>query len=159
MFFSPEFWVLIAFLLLLIGAGRRAFLYMTQTLDAHTQKVTAQLEEADRLHNEALSLLQTYTQKHADALAQSKKIIAFAEEESKEFRKGKAQELEHLLAQKETALLTRLAHEREDVIETLRQEISDEAVAIVKRLLSEDKKESTLLTEKAIEEIGRVVGK
>ena len=153
MFLAPEFWVLVAFLLLLIGTGRKAYLHLTQALDAHTQKITAQLEEVDRLHHEALDLLQTYTQKHADALAQSKKIIAFADTEALEFRESKNRELDHLLIQKESALLTRLAHERAEMLDSLRQEITEESASIVKRLLSEDEKESKALTKKAVKKI------
>ncbi len=154
---APEFWVLIAFVLLLLGVGKRAFTQVTALLDAHAQKVAAQLEEAERLHHEALSLLETYTQKHQDALKQSEKIIALANEETLEFERAKSKEMDHLLAQKESVFFSRLARERDEILEGLRQEISDEAIGIVTRLLSQNEKERKALTQRAVKEIGQVV--
>lgn len=154
MFATPEFWVLISFLLLLVGIGRKAWLRLCQALDAHAQQIADQLEEADRLQREALSLLQTYKEKHKNALAQSKKIIALSEKEAAVFKKNKMQDMDNILAQKEKALLVRLAYEREAARDRIRQKISEDALAIVKRLLSEEESERKALTRKAVEEIG-----
>jgi len=155
---TPEFWVLIAFLLLLGGAGRKILKHLAQLLDAHRHQVAAQLEEAERLHNEARSLLETYTNKHASAMIQSKDIVAFAEQEAKAFKKQKQKELTHFLKQKEKALLTRLTHEREALKDRLRQEISEEASKIVKEILLKDKDTGKTLTAQAIKKIANKEG-
>ena len=79
MFSTAEFWVLIAFLLLLGGIGKRAFASLTKTLDDHRQKIADQVEEAQRLHDEALSLLNSYKKKSQEAKEQAEKLLAFAE--------------------------------------------------------------------------------
>jgi len=153
MFSSPEFWVFIAFVLLLGGLGKRGFSFATQTLDEHRKKVIHQLAEAQRLHDEALSLLNAYKTKHENALEQAAKIISYAEKEAQEFKRASEQELEIFIHQKEKALLDRIALEKEETMSTLRQQAIEEALKIVERFLSTEKKEREKLTKDSLKEI------
>ena len=153
MFSTAEFWVFIAFVLLIGAVGKRALAFLTQTLDAHSQKVTHQLTEAQRLHDEALSLLNTYKKKHQEATEQAANIISFSESEALEFKKTSQHEFEKFLAQKEKAVFERIAIETEETKSKLRKQAADEALTIVERLLSKEKKERKKLTEASLKEI------
>jgi F-type H+-transporting ATPase subunit b len=153
MFSTPEFWVFIAFVLLVGGLGKRGFAFATQTLDDHRKKVIHQLNEAQRLHDEALSLLNSYKKKHEDALEQAAKIISYAEHEAQEFKKSSEQELEIFIHQKEKALLDRIALEKEETKSKLRQQVVDEALKIVEEFLSSEKKEREKLTKASLKDI------
>ncbi len=153
MFSTPEFWVFIAFVLLLGGLGKRGFSFATQTLDEHRKRVIHQLNEAQRLHDEALSLLNVYKKKHEDALEQAAKIISYAEKEAQELKKSSQQELELFIHQKEKALLERIALEKEETKTKLRQQAVDEALKIVERHLLTEKKERDKLTMASLKEI------
>jgi F-type H+-transporting ATPase subunit b len=153
MFSTPEFWVFIAFVLLLGGLGRRGFSFATQTLDEHRKKIVQQLNEAQRLHDEALSLLNAYKKKHEDALEQAAKIISYAEKEAQEFKKSSKQEFELFIHQKEKVFLERIALEKEETKTKLRQQAVDEALKIVERHLLAEKKEREKLTTASLKEI------
>lgn len=153
MFSTPEFWVFIAFVLLLGGLGKRGFSFATQTLDEHRKRVIHQLNEAQRLHDEALSLLNAYKKKHEEALEQAAKIISYAEKEAQELKKSSEQELELFIHQKEKALLERIALEKEETKAKLRQQAVDEALKIVEHYLSTEKKERDKLTMTSLKEI------
>ncbi|MBP9692110.1 MAG: ATP synthase F0 subunit B [Alphaproteobacteria bacterium] len=153
MFSTPEFWVFIAFVLLLGGLGKRGFSFATQTLDEHRKRVIHQLNEAQRLHDEALSLLNVYKKKHEDALEQAAKIISYAEKEAQELKKSSQQELELFIHQKEKALLERIALEKEETKTKFRQQVVDEALKIVERHLLTEKKERDKLTMASLKEI------
>jgi len=138
LFATPEFWVLIAFLLFLGGIGKKAYLALSQTLDNHRQKIAQHLSEAERLHDEALSLLGAYKGKHAEALSQATQILTFAEKEAAAFQMTHLEAFEKFLAQKEKALLDRIALETEEAKSNLRQETLEEALVLVEKILLEN---------------------
>lgn len=153
MFKTPEFWVLIAFVLFLLVFGKKIIGFLTQSLDEHRKKVSRQLEEAERLHDEALNLLEAYKQKHAEALKQAAEIIAFAEEEALTLKKEKEREFDHFMKQREKALLERMENEKEETKEAFRKQILEEAIVHVERFLEAQKDEKKKLTESALKEI------
>ncbi len=153
MFSTPEFWVFIAFILFLASAGKKAYTFLIRSLDKHTRKISLQLEEAQRLHDEALSLLNSYKKKHEDAVEQAAKIISFAETEALEFQKASQQAFEEFMKNKEKALLERITIEKEEAKSKLRKEVVEEACAIAEQLLLKDPKEREKFTKKSLEEI------
>jgi len=157
MLLTPEFWVFIAFILLLATAGKKAIALIKQSLDEHSERVAQQLSEAQRLHDEALSLLETYKKKHQNALEQAEKIIAFAEEEAMEFKEMSKKEFEKFLSQKEKAFSQRLIIEHDGARLKLRQQIAEEALEIVKKVLLNDNKEKKQLTQTALKNIKTLI--
>ncbi|MBX9621172.1 MAG: hypothetical protein K2X28_03945 [Alphaproteobacteria bacterium] len=153
MFKTPEFWVLIAFVLFLLAFGKKIWAFLTQSLDEHRNKISRQLEEAERLHDEALSLLKAYKQKHEEVLKQTAEIIAFAEEEALTLKKEKEREFDHFMKQREKALLQRMENEKEETKAAFRQQILEEAIAHVESFLEAQKGEKKKLTEDALKEI------
>jgi F-type H+-transporting ATPase subunit b len=153
MFATPEFWVFIAFILFVALFGKRGTVFLTQLLDQHRFKVTQQLDEAQRLHDEALSLLNSYKKKNEEALEQASNIMASAEKEALAFQKSSEVEFQKLLAQKEKALLERIVLETEATKSKLRNQAADEALAIVENLLSKDSKQREKLTKASLKEI------
>ncbi|MBA3813425.1 MAG: hypothetical protein H0X26_02870 [Alphaproteobacteria bacterium] len=157
MFSTPDFWVFVAFVLFLGFFGKRAMVFLAQHLDQHRQKIAQQLEEAQHLHDEALSLLNSYKKKHEDAVEQANQIMARAEREALAFQKSSEIEFQKLLAQKEKALLDRIAMDTEATTTKLRNQVVDEAFAIVENLLSKDLKERGILTKTSLREISGLV--
>jgi F-type H+-transporting ATPase subunit b len=156
MFSTPEFWVLVAFFLLLAVFGKRGFLYLIQGLDDHRQKVTHQLREAERLHDEAFSLLNSYKTKHKEAEKQVEKLLAFAEVEAKELKKTAEKEFQDFMTHKEKAMSEKLAIEKEETFAKLRRQVTMEALAIVEEVLLKDKNLREKLTKKALQKIEKV---
>ncbi len=156
MFSTPEFWVFIAFVLLIASFGKRAYIFVTQTLDQHSQKVTDQLAKAESLHDEAQSLLNSYKKKHEEALEQANKIIAYAEREALELKQTSERELEKFIAQKEKALHERMNIEREEMKAKLISEATDEALKIVERVLAKSPADLKTLTEASLKEVAKL---
>ena len=153
MLMTPDFWVFIAFVLFIGGIGKKALSFLRQSLDEHSYKVAHQLEEAQRLHDEALKLLNSYKTKHKEAIEQANKIIAFAESEALEFKKTSEQAFEKLVLQKENALRERLAIENEEAKTKLQKQAVDEAFAIVERVLLKEQKLKENLTKSSLKKI------
>ncbi len=156
MFSTAEFWVFVAFALLLAGFGKRAFAQLTKILDAHSQKIATQLEEAERLHDEALSLLNSYKKKHGEAIEQVEKIMSFAEKEAEELKRSGEQAYERFMNRQEAALLQRLEIEKEEALVKLRHKAVKEALALVEHVLLTDKKERKNLTDASLKEVEKL---
>lgn len=153
MFSTPDFWVFVAFILFLCVFGKRAFSAWKASLEKHTQNIADQLDEAQELHDEALSLLNTYKKKHADALVQAQQMISAAEAEAMAFKESSAAEFKKLLDQKENALRERMAIKTEEIKTQLKNQAVDDALVIVKKVLAKEKKEGVSLTQKSLKEV------
>lgn len=153
MFSTPEFWVFIAFILFVGIFGKYVVTFVKQMLQDHRQKITQQLDEAQRLHDEALSLLNSYKKKHAEVVEHAKKMRAFAEKEAEDYKNSSEEEFKKILAQKEKALLERIALETAETKAKLRKQAADEAFIIVENLLSKDSKERKKLTKAALQNV------
>lgn len=153
MFSTPDFWVFIAFVLFLGFFGKRGLAFLSQLLDEHRQKISQQLEEAQRLHDEALSLLNSYKKKHEDALEQATNIMESAKKDALAFQKSSELEFQKLLENKEKDLVERIALETEETKSTLRDQAADEAFAIVEHILLNDPKQREKLTKAALKEM------
>jgi len=150
---TPDFWVFVAFVLFLGFFGKRGLVFLIKLLDEHRQKITHQLDEAQRLHDEALSLLNSYKRKHEETLTQAKEIMASAERDALALKKSSEHEFEKLLAHKEKALLERIAIETEETKSKLRAQAADEALALVEDFLSKNPEERKELTKASLKEI------
>src|SRR5260370_17401270 len=83
MFFEPEFWVAVAFVILMglftyLGVHRTVL----QTLDRRSERIRAELDDARRLKEEAAKLLAEYEGRRALAEREPEDIIANARAEA-----------------------------------------------------------------------------
>src|SRR6202142_2398420 len=83
LFAEPEFWVAVAFLILMgvfayLGVHRTVI----KTLDHRTDRIRAELDDARRLKDEAAKLLAEYKARHASAEREAQDIIASAKVEA-----------------------------------------------------------------------------
>jgi F-type H+-transporting ATPase subunit b len=83
MFAEPEFWVAVAFLILMgvfayLGVHRTVI----KTLDHRRDRIKAELDDARRLKDEAAKLLAEYKARHASAEREAQDIIAGAQAEA-----------------------------------------------------------------------------
>lgn len=156
MFSTPDFWVFIAFFLFVGVFGKKGFSYLKQMVNSYHDKIVRQLDEAQHLHDEALSLLNSYKKKHEEALTHAEDIIATAKAEALEFKKTSMAEIDHLLIQKEKALLDRIAIEREEAKTKLKHQIIEEAIKIVEITLSKEKGIQKELTKNAVKKMSQL---
>lgn len=156
-FSTPEFWVFVAFAFFIGGVWKKAHSFLTQSLDAYRQKVSHQFNEAQRLHDEAFSLLEAYKKKHQEAAEQAASILSFAETEALAFKNASQAAFEKFIAQKEKAFLERITLEKEEAKSNLKKEATEEALALVERFLSKEPKIQKKLTEAALKEVMTLV--
>lgn len=143
------FWVLLAtigFGFVLWKYARKPILAM---LDARTDKIKADLDEAERLKNEAQDLLSESQRKHRDAIQTSQKIIENAKETALRIQKEAEERIAETAKRKEEQLLERIARAEASAVAELRHQAADIAAKSAEILLQEamDKRGSKLIDE------------
>lgn len=148
------FWVLLAtigFAFVLWKYGRAPILAF---LDARTAKIRADLDEAERLKNEAQDLLSESQRKHRDAIQTSQKIIDAAKETAQRIQKEAEAKIAEGAKRKEAQLLDRIARAETAAIAELRHQAADIAAKSAEILLQEAMgKRGAKLVDEAISEI------
>ena len=78
MLHDPEFWILVAFVAVIVLLWKPASRAITKALDDRTLRIKSDLERAAKLRTDAQALLAEYQQKQRDALKDAEAIIAQA---------------------------------------------------------------------------------
>ena len=155
LFESPEFWVAIAFVLVVIVAFKPAARAITGTLDARAAKIREQIEEARKLREDAQALLAEYQKKQRDAMAEAEKIIAQARAEAARLKIDAEKDLENAITRRKQQALDRIAQTEAQAIVAVRNTAVEVAMAAAEKLIttSLDPAKKAALADKAISEL------
>jgi len=156
MFESPEFWVLVAFILLIAFLGKRAYKELSNVIDERTSKIQKQLHEAQRLHDEALSLLHTYQKKHQDAMQQAVDIVSRAEADAIDLKRSVEEDLNDLMRHKEKSTLERIQIAQETAGQQLKEKVANEALSFVEEILAQELKGKSASKVDTLKEISQI---
>lgn len=144
---STDIWVLIATVLFLVIAWKKGRAPILKILDDRTDRIRAELEEAERLRIEAQEALADYQRKHRNAMETAKDIIEAASERAGQIEKDALAKMEDDLARKETQLLERIARAETAAVQEIRNKAADIATSTIVSILSKelDKKDESLI--------------
>jgi F-type H+-transporting ATPase subunit b len=156
MLHDPEFWVAVAFLLVVAVVFRPAAKAITSTLDDRAAKIRVQIEEARKLREDAQALLAEYQRKQRDAMAEAEKIISNARAEAARLKVDAEKDLEHTIERRKQQALERIAQTEAQAIASVRNTAVDVALAAAEKLIksSLDAGKQQALADKAIGELG-----
>jgi F-type H+-transporting ATPase subunit b len=132
---GPEFWVLIAFIIfagLIIWKARKA---LTGGLDARAVRIKAEIDEAQRLREEAQALLADYQKKQREAVGEAEAMLNQARDEAQRLREKAGAELDAALKRREQQALDRIAQAEQQALAEVRNLAADLAVAATRKLL------------------------
>ena len=135
---DAEFWVLIAFVVAISFLVYKAKDTITGALDARAVKIKAELDEAQKLREEAQAKLAEFQLKQRDALKDAEGIIALAKEEAQRLAAQGAKDLEAAIERRRRMAQEKIALEEQKAMTDLRNVAVDVAVAALRRVLAED---------------------
>ncbi len=152
---NPEFWILVAFVIFVAGTVKLAGGKVVSALDARAERIKAQLDEAQRLREEAQATLASYQRKQREAAKDAEEILTHAQEEAELFRKRAAEDLEAAVARRQKMALDRISQAEADAVQEVREAAVDIAIAATRRLVVEhlDKAKTQELVDQAIKEL------
>lgn len=152
---SAEFWVLVAFVILVAAAFKKVRETMAGALDRRTARIKAQLDEAEKLREDAQSLLADYQRKRKAASDETKTIIEQAKAEAERSRVRAREELERALERRQQLALEQIAQAEAEALKQVRYQAVDLALAATARLMAEHlgREEAGRLVDEAIGEL------
>ena len=141
MFFEPEFWVAIAFVILM---GLFAYLgihrTVLQTLDHRSERIKAELDDARRLKDEAAKLLAEYEARRASAEREAEDIIANARAEAERIAGEAKAKMQDFVARRTKTAESKIALAEAQALADVRAAAADAAVAAASTILSQSVK-------------------
>lgn len=134
-FRDAEFWVLVAFILFVGVIAWKARGAILGALDGRAARIRAEIDEAQRLREEAQALLADYQRKQKQALGEAEAMIRGAEEEARRLKARTEAELAAALKRREQQALDRIAQAEAQALAEVRNLAADLAVAATEKIL------------------------
>ena len=143
MFFEPEFWVAVAFVILMglfgyLGVHRTVL----QTLDRRSERIKAELDDARRLKQEAAKLLAEYQARRASAEREAEEIIANARAEAERIAGEAKAKMEDFVARRTKTAESKIALAEAQALADVRAAAANAAVTAASTILSQSVKGS-----------------
>jgi F-type H+-transporting ATPase subunit b len=132
---NPHTWVYLGFVLFAVLAGPKLWKALSQMLDRRSLKIKSDLDEAQKLKDEAQALLAEYQRKQRDAMREAEEIISNAKGLAQRQIKDAGKKLEENLARREKASLEKIAQAEAQAVAEVRREAVDVAAAAAARII------------------------
>ncbi len=134
---APEFWVMVAFFILIASVGRAIFRMVTEALDKRSRTINDQIEEAVRLREEAQDLLASYERKQRDAADEAEQIVERARAEAERLSQQASVDLATALKRRERQAMDRIAQAEATALDEIRALAVDVALDAAAKLLAD----------------------
>jgi F-type H+-transporting ATPase subunit b len=132
-----EFWVAIAFVVVVAGLVWKGGPLLTKMLDDRALKIKSEIEEAARLREEAQRILAEYQRKQRDALKEVEAIIAQARREAEAAAAQGARDLAAALDRRQRLALEKIALAETKAMAEVRNTAVDVAMAAVRHIAAD----------------------
>lgn len=131
------FWLLVALVILIVLIWKPIRLHVLGGLDARSDKIRAELDEAKRLHEEAKQLLARHQRQLHEGESLAADIRARAAAETTRLETQLRDEFEQLVKRRTQLAEDRIAQEEARAVADVRARAAELAVATTRRLLTE----------------------
>ena len=154
-FENPHTWVYLGFFLFAALVGPKLWKALAQLLDRRSLKIKSDLDEAQKLKDEAQALLAEYQRKQRDAMREAEEIISNAKALAQRQIKDAGKKLEENLARREKASLEKIAQAEATALAEVRREAVDVATAAAAQVIRSqiDGPRGSALIDQAIAEV------
>lgn len=158
MFADPTFWVatgFVAFFGLLIY--KKVPGMIGAKLDERADKIRSDIEEAEKLREEAQALLADYQRKQRDAVKEAEAIVEAAKEEAARMAKQGQAKLKDSIKRREKQAMDRIAQAEAAAKIEIGRRTADIAIAATESVLAGSIKgaKATAMIDSAIEDLGK----
>ncbi len=135
---DAEFWVLVAFVVAVAFLIYKVRDIVTGALDGRAAKIKSELDEAQRLREEAQTKLAEYQRKQRDALQEAEAIVAYAKAEAERVAAQGARDLEAAVERRRRLATEKIALAEAKALAEVRNTAVDLAIAAVGHVLAQD---------------------
>ena len=141
MFFDPETWVAVAFVILMVVFGYLGvFKKVTTALDHRADRIKAELDDATRLKQEAAKVLADYKARSATTKREAADIIANAKSEAERIATEAKAKMEDFVARRTKTAESKIALAEAQAVADVRAAAAEAAVQAASTILSQSVK-------------------
>ncbi|WP_025033496.1 type II secretion system protein GspM [Bradyrhizobium sp. DOA9] len=138
MFFNPETWVAVAFVILMVVFGYLGVFKSAMTaLDHRAARIKAELDDAARLKQEAAKVLADYKARSATAEREAADIIANARAEAERIAADAKAKMEDFVARRTKTAESKIALAEAQALADVRAAAAEAAVQAASTILSQ----------------------
>ena len=138
MFAQPEFWVAVAFVILMgLFAYMGVHRTILTTLDHRSERIRSELEDAQRLKQDAAKLLAEYEARRATAEREAADIVASAKTEAERIAAEAKAKMKDFVARRTKTAENKIALAEAQALADVRAAAADAAVAAASTILSQ----------------------
>jgi F-type H+-transporting ATPase subunit b len=154
---NPEFWVVVAFVIFVVAIGPKVWKMIVTGLDQRSIRIKAQLDEAQKLRDEAQALLNEYQRRQKEAAQEAAGIVTAAKESAEHHTRDAMAALEASMGRREKQALEKIAQAEAHATAEVRREAVEVATAATRKLLEQALTEdrATALVDQSIKELDR----
>jgi F-type H+-transporting ATPase subunit b len=134
---NPEFWLGVAFVTFIAVIAKPIAKAVSGALDKRSDDIAKSIDEAQALHAEAKSALETYKKKLAAAGHEASEIVANAEAEARRMRENAEAELVQILKRREELALEKIAQAEARATKDVRDAAIEVALTATRKLIAE----------------------
>lgn len=155
MHIDSTFWYAVAFIIFIVVVAKLAGKSILGGLDERSRRIAAELEQAQKLREDAQAALAQFQRKQRDALKEAEAIVAQAREEATRIRAQAANDLEATLKRRVQQAEDKIAQAEALALQQVRDLAVDIAVQATERLLVEnvDAARNNVLVDQAINDL------
>ena len=136
LFGDPEFWILLAVVVFVVGVWKPARRAILGALDARALRIRDELDAARRLREEAQQLLAAQQQQEREGAAAAEAIIAHAKAEAERIAAEAARNLEETLERRRRLAEERIAQEEARALAEIRAVTVDVAISAARQVIA-----------------------
>ncbi len=134
---DPVFWTAVAFVIFVVLMYRPLKKALLGALDGRIEQIRAEVDEAQRLREEAQALLASYQRKQREAAQEAEEIVKQAREEADFHRKETEAAMVDLLKRQEALAVEKIAQAEASAVQEVRDIAVDLAIAATQKILAE----------------------
>ena len=152
---SPEFWVAVAFVILIGVIAKPVWKTITSSLDSRAERIRESLDDAMKLREEAQHLLAEYQRKQRDAAKECEEIVASAEAAAARLATETGEKLEQALVRREQLAIDKIAQAEAEALQQVRDTTVNIAIAATRSILEQriDAQTGKILIDRTIAEL------
>ena len=154
---DPTFWVAVAFVVFVVLVFKPIKGALIGGLDAKIAEIRQEVEEAEKLREEAQSLLANYQRQQRQAIQDAEAIVAHAKEEAERHRAEADEAMKDMVRRQEEQAREKIAQAEAAAIQEVRSMSVELAMAAAEELLADRLagEEGSRLIDNSIEDIPR----
>ena len=154
---DPTFWVAVAFVVFVVLVFKPIKGALIGGLDAKIAEIRQEVEEAEKLREEAQSLLANYQRQQRQAIHDAEAIVARAKEEAERHRAEADEAMKDMVRRQEEQAREKIAQAETAAIQEVRSMSVEIAMAATEKLLADRLAgdEGSRLIDNSIEDIPR----